>query len=371
MNTTFWLFFSYLGFILLIFSALFIYSVYRRYEWWYFPAIVIALVGAFIIDFYIVIFSPRGLHPNSGSTYEIIIPRGANLSSIGSLLKANQIIKSTGQFLWIARLLGYETVLKAGKFQFTDPYSYYQLLKNLSTISNVQVRVTIPEGLHTAQIASILMRAVGIDSTRFYALVQDSGFCSSLDIPVPNLNGFLLPETYYFYWGMDESEIIAKMVHQFKAIITDSIKIKMNESAMNLLAYVTLASIIEGEAVHDDERKTISAVFHNRLKKHIKLDADPTLQFIIPDRPRRLYNSDKLIDSPYNTYLYRGLPPGPINNPGKQSIMAAFFPDDVDYLYFVAQGNGSHIFSDRYEQHLIAKKKLDKLRKKLQEEQEN
>ena len=204
-----------------------------------------------------------------------------------------------------------------------------------------------------------------VDSLRFSNLVYDSLLCNSLGIPSVNLDGFLLPETYYFNYGMDEEAIIRKMISQFKSIITDSVQAKIDSSGMTLREYVILASIIEGEAVHDSERPLISAVFHNRLNKRIKLDADPTLQYILPDGPRRLLNADKLIDSPYNTYKYRGLPPGPINNPGRRSILASIFPADVEYLYFVAQGEGYHAFSESYDDHLNAKKKLDRLRREL------
>ena len=128
---------------------------------------------------------------------------------------------------------------------------------------------------------------------------------------------------------------------------------------------MTLASIIEGEAIYDSERAKISAVYHNRLKIGMKLQADPTIQYIIPDSPRRLLNKDLKIRSPYNTYLNRGLPPGPINSPGKSSILAALYPEKNDFLYFVATGDGYHTFTTNEKDHNKAKRKLQKLRRAL------
>jgi len=127
----------------------------------------------------------------------------------------------------------------------------------------------------------------------------------------------------------------------------------------------TLASIIEGEAIYDIERPKISAVYHNRLNINMKLQADPTIQYIISDGPRRLLNKDLRIESPYNTYLHKGLPPGPINSPGKESLKAALFPEVNDFIYFVATGDGYHTFSTNERDHNMAKKKLQKLRRKI------
>ena len=134
---------------------------------------------------------------------------------------------------------------------------------------------------------------------------------------------------------------------------------------------VTLASIIEGEAVYDAERSVISAVYHNRLKKGMKLQADPTVQYIIDDGPRRLLHKDLEIDSPYNTYLYKGLPPGPINSPGSKSLYAALYPADNRYLYFVAKGDGYHTFSNTEREHKRAKRAFQKIRRKVRKGQSN
>ena len=140
-------------------------------------------------------------------------------------------------------------------------------------------------------------------------------------------------------------------------------KIKMTE-----VEVLTLASIIEGEAIYDRERPIISGVYHNRLNTGMRLQADPTIQYIIDESPRRLLNRDLKIDSPYNTYLYNGLPPGPINNPGLESIKAALYPESNDYFYFVARGDGYHTFSKTKEQHNKAKRDFQKVRRNLRKQ---
>jgi len=184
-----------------------------------------------------------------------------------------------------------------------------------------------------------------------------------MGIAASNLEGFLYPETYQFNWGLSEKDVVRALVEEFKKHIPDSVYTNLRNIGLNLQELVTLASLIEGEAVMDDERSRISAVFHNRLKINMRLEADPTIQYIIPDGPRRILFEDLEIDSPYNTYKYRGLPPGPINNPGVKSLIAAAFPASETYLYFVATGDGRHTFTRSLAEHLEAKKILDRMRR--------
>jgi len=156
-----------------------------------------------------------------------------------------------------------------------------------------------------------------------------------------------------------------KWSRNIKILCQKSDENRARELGLKELEIITLASIIEGEALYDVERPIISGVYHNRLQKRMKLQADPTIQYIIKDGPRRLLNKDLKIKSPYNTYLNKGLPPGPINNPGKESIIAALFPNENEYLYFVARGDGFHKFSKTEKEHLIAKKKFQKIRRQV------
>ena len=155
------------------------------------------------------------------------------------------------------------------------------------------------------------------------------------------------------------------MVNEFKNNISKSMEVQAEELGLSILEVITLASIIEGEAIYDSERSIISAVYHNRLKKGMKLQADPTIQYIIDDGPRRLLKDDLKIKSNYNTYLYKGLPPGPINNPGKESIIAALYPSVNEYLYFVAKGDGYHTFTKNEKDHNKAKRKFQEVRRRV------
>ncbi|HCV42774.1 MAG TPA: endolytic transglycosylase MltG [Bacteroidetes bacterium] len=198
----------------------------------------------------------------------------------------------------------------------------------------------------------MLSRVVGIDSARFVALVHDESFVHSLGINAHSLEGYLLPDTYTFQWQTDEQALITTLVTEYRRFYTDSLQARANGLDWTTNQVMTLASIVEGEAVLQEERPVISGVYHNRLRKGMKLEADPTLRYVIDGGPRRILYSDLQIESPYNTYRYRGLPPGPINNPGRASILAALFPARHNYLFFVANGKGGHWFTSTYAEHM-------------------
>lgn len=273
------------------------------------------------------------------------------------------LIRSRYKIGKAAQILRARSKIKAGKYLIPAKISSYRLLHMLVEGKVVPERVTIPEGLNSRQIAAIVQRQLAIDSTEFVQLVSDSGLARELGIQAPTLEGFLFPDTYRFNWGVDARTVITILVNQFKSHFDQALQRRASQLGMSLLETVTLASIIEGEAVVDSERVVISAVYHNRLKQGMRLQADPTIQYIIKDGPRRLLSRDLKIDSPYNTYKYTGLPPGPINNPGLASIKASLFPARVDYLYFVANGDGSHTFSATFAAHLRAKARFDKIRR--------
>jgi UPF0755 protein len=171
-----------------------------------------------------------------------------------------------------------------------------------------------------------------------------------------SFEGYLYPNTYYFYYDTSPEDIIDTLVSQFWKEFDENLISRANELGLSVHEVVTLASIIEGEAMLDNERSTISSVYHNRLKINMKLQADPTIQYIIKGPPKTLSTRDLRIKSPYNTYQNYGLPPGPINNPGIQSIKAALYPLETNYLFFVAQGDGSHAFTTNEKDHEAAKR---------------
>jgi len=224
--------------------------------------------------------------------------------------------------------------------------------------------VTLPEGLRIGQIAAVLEARLEIDSAAFVALAHDSAFIAELGIGAPSLEGYLFPETYFFSFGIGERRVIRAMVEQLRARLPRTMP-----PDRTLHQVLTLASIIEGEAMLAGEMDTIASVYCNRLSAGMCLQADPTIQYLIEGTPRRLLNRDLEIDSPYNTYKYAGLPPGPINSPGLDAILAAVEPAKTGYLYFVADGEGGHIFSTTLREHLRAKRRFDRIRAQVRREQ--
>jgi UPF0755 protein len=196
-------------------------------------------------------------------------------------------------------------------------------------------------------------------------LANRDAFLRKHQINGSSAEGYLFPDTYLLSEHTDPESVLNILVNESRKFWTKAREYRATALGLTKHEIVTLASIIEGEAIYDDERPVISAVYHNRLESGMKLQADPTIQYIIDDGPRRLLTRDLQIRSPYNTYLHEGLPPGPINSPGKKSLLAALYPEENEYLFFVAKGDGYHTFSKTEKEHNRAKKKLQKLRKAL------
>lgn len=331
-----------------------------------------AVLGGLILVFFLgivcILFLPWQI-PQQNGPVEIMIQKGMTPRHMAMQLRYAGIIQSDAQFLFAAKLLGVTRKLQAGRFQFEGRVSNWKILQKLSQGDVITQLVTIPEGSCAKDIARILQTELGMDDYAFLALVEDTEFTRSLGIDADRLEGYLYPDTYRFYDKQKTEEIIRLMVNQFQQVFCDSLKRRARDIDFSVHEIVTLASIIEGEAVIPEERSIISAIYLNRMKKRMRLQADPTIQYIIPDGPRRLLTKDLQIDSPYNTYRYLGLPPGPVNNPGIASIRAALYPDDVHYIYMVANGDGSHTFSRSWREHLDAKAKFDRIRRQVWREQ--
>jgi len=299
------------------------------------------------------------------SIREIYIPTGTTFSQIVDILDENELIHDKNTFWLAAKILRVAGKLQAGKYAINTGLSHYSVLQILTQGKVTAEWVTIPEGTDRFEIASILSKKVNIDSAKFIQLTENINNIAKIDTNAPSLEGYLYPETYRLFWGIDEQKIIDIMLKQFNNHFNDSLKIRLTELGMSTHEILTIASIIEGEASVDSERVLISAIYHNRLRKNMLLQACPTVQYVLPGPPRRLLNKDLEIDSPFNTYIYAGLPPGPVNNPGIKSIKAALYPSDVDYLYLVAKGDGSHVFSRTMQAHIRAKREFNKLRNDL------
>ncbi|MBC8183365.1 endolytic transglycosylase MltG [candidate division KSB1 bacterium] len=318
------------------------------------------------------IYSKIFLPPKGDFTKEPIevkIKPGFSLRIIADTLESKGLIKNKEDFILANKLFRNVNRLKAGRYNIKKGLSVYDVMNIIVEGKTSNIKVVIQEGLISTQIASILAKKVEIDSTKFNKLLSDTSIINQFKLRSNSLEGYLFPNTYFFHWGITEKEIIKILLKEFNRNFSDSLKAIATDKGWKVGQILTLASIIEGEALIDSERAVISSVYHNRLQKGMLLQADPTIQYIIPDGPRRLLNKDLAIDSPYNTYIYPGLPPGPVNNPGKISIVAAISPVKTDYLYFVAKGDGSHIFSKTLSQHLRAKKDFDAYRRKIKRQQ--
>jgi UPF0755 protein len=280
------------------------------------------------------------------------ISRGQTFATIVDSLEAQGIIRSRPQFVFVGRIAGGTTRMQVGQYVLPSGISNLALFTTLRDgLGIVPIQVTIPEGYRAAQQARILSRALGIDSARYVALVEDGNLARDLGIPAPSLEGYLMPDTYVFNWQPDERDVVKHLVGAFDRFYNDSLRARARAMGWTTNQVMAMASIVEGEAMLDSERARISGVYHNRLHKGMYLQADPTIQFFLTGGPRRVLYSDLRTNHPYNTYRNRGLPPGPVNNPGKASIIAALYPEQHGFLFFVANRNGGHWFTKTYAEH--------------------
>ena len=293
----------------------------------------------------------------------VTVRRGMNSHEIAELLYENQIIQNKDKFIWAAKLMGVSRKLQAGSYAFQGRVSNFEVLTKISEGSVITEQITFYEGISSIKIAEMIQDQVNIDQEDILFLVNSGKFARSLGIEADGLEGYLFPETYRFHSDASAAEIIERMVHEWQLRYCDSLRIRTRELGFTIHEIMTLASIVEGEAIQDDERPIIAAIYLNRLKLGRPLEACPTVQFLLPEGPRHLTKQDLEIDSPYNTYRHAGLPPGPVNNPGMKSILAVLYPADVDYLYLVANGDGTHTFSRNFSEHLQAKRRFDRIRR--------
>ena len=283
----------------------------------------------------------------------VTVNRGESFSQAVDAFSSAGLLSHSAFFKLSGKIFGYAAKIKVGKYSFQSGVSNREILYAISTgTSTANPSVTIYEGLRGTLIAKILKREVGIDSMKLAQQFSDTSLIQLKNHGASSLEGFLLPDTYEFYWQVDEKEIVRDMLAEFRKFFSDSLQQQARKMKMTIRQVLTMASIVEGETVLDRERPVIAGLYYNRIHRGMKLEADPTIQYIIPDGPRRLLYNDLRIDSPYNTYKNYGLPPGPINNPGRKSILAALYPAKHNYLYFVADGFGGHRFARTYDEHL-------------------
>ena len=282
----------------------------------------------------------------------VLILRGSTFQEIVHVLDEEGLLRSPTRFYLMARALGIGEKVQAGEYELSTVMIPSVILHKLITGDVVKYRVTIPEGYTVRQIGVRLAeRGIIDEQEEFLSVAFSSDFTAGLGIGGDGVEGYLFPDTYLFPKGLPHEEVITKMVGNFKRVYAPDFSLRAAELGMTDREVVTLASIIEKETGLPDERPLISAVFHNRLKRGIPLCSDPTVIYGIKDFDGNLRKRDLAKKTPYNTYLIRGLPPGPIASPGRSSILAALYPAPVKYLYFVSRNDGSHHFSATLREH--------------------
>lgn len=321
-------------------------SIRKRIEIAVLFTLMALIIGA--IHLYVSFYTPAS---RVGANKVVFIPKGASFRLVASNLEKAGVIRNADNFIFMANFLGAYKKVKAGEYELNSSMTPMEVLDYLIKGRVKKHFVTIPEGYNIKDIALLLNQAGLADDAKFIQKATDMKFVAALGIEGVTLEGYLFPDTYEFTKGMGEEEMIQKMVEEFKAVYYNNFDFQARNRGLDMKKVLTLASIIEKETGAPEERRLISAVFHNRLKKGIKLQSDPTVIYDIKGFDGNLTKSHLLNKSPYNTYAYHGLPPGPIANPGKASINAAINPAENDYLYFVSKNDGTHYFSRDLKEH--------------------
>ena len=285
----------------------------------------------------------------------VTIEKGMSLNSVAQLLYTKNVIVSQDIFKAKVVLRGLASKIPTGKFLLEGQVSDSVLIDLIFNEGPIKLKLTIPEGLQSDQVFENINALLDTEYD-FKKYFNSKEILQDFNITGKSLEGYLYPDTYYLYHDSSPGEIIEILLSEFWKRFDKNLIDRTNQLGFSVHQVVTLASIIEGEAMLSSERKTISSVYHNRLKINMKLQADPTIQYIIPGPPKTLSIRDLRIKSEYNTYQNYGLPPGPINNPGIESIKAALYPEDTNFLFFVAQGDGSHAFTTNEKDHEEAKR---------------
>lgn len=303
------------------------------------------LVCAFLLAF---LWLPA---PGQHGTAEIRIERGEPLSAVVEQLRERAVITNPRLFILWSRLLAVEKKIHWGRYRFELPMSPGDVLDQMVLGTGAFRRITVPEGLTVKEIAGLLEGAGIARGDRFLAEARRPELLFRLGLEGQGIEGHLFPDTYFFTPHTTEGEIVMAMTDQFRHNFSRAMQEKLRQLGWSLHQLVTLASLIEKETGDEAERPLVSAVFHNRLKRKIPLQSDPSVVYGLKRFSGQLTRQDLQSPSPYNTYRIRGLPPAPICNPGLASLVAALYPAEVPYLYFVSKNDGSHLFSVTLAEH--------------------
>jgi UPF0755 protein len=296
--------------------------------------------------------------PGSGRNIQILeFSKGQSLKKFATDLEERKIITNAGLFTFYARLRGDDGRVKAGYYQFSDAMTPAEVLRRMVAGEVYAMRFTVPEGYSIYQVAELLAGRRLFDKEIFLKECFSRPLLRELGINGKSVEGYLYPSTYYITPNLTAADFIRVMTKQFDKVYARDFAAQAKRTHLSQLEIITLASMIEKEAVKPEEKPIISSVFYNRLRRRMPLQSDPTSIYGVRAFAGNISRQDLTHATPFNTYLINGLPPGPIGNPGSGAIEAALNPAETCYLYFVAKGDGTHYFSSALEEHNAAVRK--------------
>lgn len=310
--------------------------------------LILAVVIAVLAGGYLYIFSRT---PCGDRYREIHIPHGTPLIKILNLLEEEKIISNADLFRLYLMIQGISSKVRAGDYEFHPRMTPQQIARELIQGDFKIYHFTIPEGWTMEQIAILLNRKRLTQKDEFLHWCRNREWIQSLGIHEDSLEGYLFPNTYETYYPEDPRSLISLMVKTFQKNFTDEMRERSKQLGFSLHEIITLASIVEKETARPEERTLIASVLNNRLNRKMPLQSDPTVIYGITDFDGNITRRHLETYTPYNTYLFPGLPPGPIANPGLAAILAVLYPADTDFLYFVSRNDGSHVFSRTTAEH--------------------
>lgn len=297
------------------------------------------------------------------------IPPGADFAAVVDSLEASGILRNRRTLAWVGRLTGWDDQVKAGHYVFEAGASNHDLLDTIRKGLQAPARVTIPPGTSPEVVAAVVGREMAFSAADFAAALRDSALAARLGTDTAHLFGYMLPETYFFYWLTDAPDVVAKIKETFDAFYAEFAPDSLDLSPDDV---VTLASIVEWETNVVEEKPRVAGVYLNRLRRPgWRLEADPTVQYAVLEEEgekRRLFNRDYTIPHPYNTYQIDGLPPGPVTNPSPSSVRSVLQAEEHDYMFFVATGDGDHAFSRTLREHINAARRYHRLMERRRRE---
>lgn len=301
-----------------------------------------------------------GDEPGDGPVHRLRVPAGASFGAVADSLEAKEILGSTTVLRLYARITGQAGDIQAGTYEFREGAGWRKVLDDLTAGRVAAERLVVPEGWDIQRIGPALARIVDQPADSLLEYMLDTATARQFGVPGPTLEGYLYPATYIVLAGTEVDSVLARMVGEYQEVWTRDRRARADSIGLSEREVTTLASIVEKEAKIADEMPTIAAVYHNRLDIGYPLQADPTVQYALGEHQNRLLYAhiDSVSKHPYNTYTQRGLPPGPIGSPSARAIDAVLQPADVNYLYFVARPDGSHVFNRHLVDHNKAKAQI-------------